>query len=303
MYFVTVTGNVITLFLMMGVGFFLAKRGRLSGETLSQLSYLLLFVVAPCIVIEQFQIEASEEMIRSLIIATFALGSYYLLFLPLSQLLFRKQPQDTRVCLRFGSVYGNVGFMGLPLLLSVFGEEALIYGAVSLVAFAVAQWTHGVSIMGGGCSVKKVILNPGIIGIAIGLTFFITGFKLPVMLGSAVSFIGSINTPIAMVVIGGQMAGVDFITTFTKAKLYSVALVKLLIIPGVTALVLLPFNLPPLIYSVCVVLSAAPSGAVTSIFALQFGRDTDTAAQLVTLSTLLSVITLPLWVVAAEILR
>jgi predicted permease len=301
-YFFTVAGNVVTLFLMMGVGYFFAKRGRLSQATISQMSHLLLFVVAPCIIINQFQTEADKTMIRSLGIALLAIFSFYIIMIPLAHLLFPKQPRDTKIALRFGTVYGNTGFMGLPLLQAIFGDKALIYGVVGLVAFATCQWTHGVMVMGGSVSPKKAILNPGIIATAIGLTFFFSGLRMPSMVGNAVSFMGNLNTPLAMVVIGGQMASADMGATFKRGKLYAVALVKLMIAPAITALMLLPFHLDPLIYSVCVVLAATPTAGVTAIFAQQFKRDISTAAQLITLTTLLSVITLPLWAVIAEFL-
>jgi predicted permease len=299
-YFFTVAGNVITLFLMMGVGYFFAKGGKLSQQTISQMSYLLLYVVAPCIIIRQLQTSADAAMIRSLAEGLLALLSFYIMMIPISLLLFRKEPTDTKKSLQFGCVYGNTGFMGLPLLQAVFGDKALIYGVVGLIAFTIFQWTHGVMVMGGSVSPKKAILNPGIIGAAAGLVLFFTGLRLPSMMGEAVTFMGNLNTPLAMVVIGGQMASADMGATFKRAKLYLAAAIKLMLAPALTAVLLFPFHLAPFVYSICVVLAATPAAGVTAIFAQQFKRDISTAAQLITLTTLLSVITLPVWAVIAE---
>ncbi|MBP1737228.1 MAG: transporter [Oscillospiraceae bacterium] len=301
-YFFTVAGNVVTLFLMMGVGYFFARRGQFCQDAISQMSHLLLYIVAPCITISQFQTDADPTVMVSLGIGLLAIFSSYFIMVPISQLLFRKQPEGSKSALRFCCVYGNTGFMGLPLLQAIFGEQALIYGVVGLVAFNICQWTHGVMVMGGSLSLKKAILNPGVIGTAIGLFFFFTGLKLPSMVGDSVSFMADLNTPLAMVVIGGQMAAADLAATFKRAKLYAAAAVRLLLAPAIMTLVLYPFHLDPLIYSICVVLAATPAAGGTAIFAQQFNRDVSTAAQLITLTTLLSVITLPIWAVIVEIL-
>ena len=122
------------------------------------------------------------------------------------------------------------------------------------------------------------------------------------MVGSAVGFLADLNTPLAMVVIGGQMARTSLGSTFRRPDLYAVALLKLAAIPAVTALVLLPFHLPPLVYCSMVILAGTPTAGTSSILAQQFGRDAGSAAQMVTLSTLLSVLTLPVVAVAANLL-
>ncbi len=298
---VTVAGQVVTLFLMMAVGFVLVKIGALNKVGLSQMSTLLLYVVAPCIVVDAFQ-QDNLPPLSLLAVAVLAIGSYYVIIMPLSALLFRRQPEGTGIVLRFGTAYGNTGFMGLPLLLVLLGPDALIYGAISVVLFNTCQWTHGAVAMGGSFSVKKAILNPGVIGLLLGLPFLLLPVRLPGMVGSAVSFMANLNTPLAMVVIGGQMAGANLIATFTQPKLYLVSALKLLVIPALVAVMLLPFGLDPLLYCTCVVLAATPSAGVTGIFAQKFGRDTASAAQLITLSTLLSILTLPIFAVLSQTL-
>lgn len=296
---VTVAGQVVTLFLMMAVGFVLVKVGALNKIGLEQMSTLLLYVVAPCIVVDAFQQEGLPPL-SFLGVAALAIGSYYLVFMPLSSLIFRRQPEDTGVVLRFGATYGNTGFMGLPLLLVLLGPDALIYGAISVVLFNACQWTHGAMVMGSSFSLKKAILNPGTIGLLLGLPFLLLPIRLPGMVASAVTFMANLNTPLAMVVIGGQMAHANLPATFTQPKLYLVSALKLVVIPALVAVMLLPFGLDPLLYRTCVVLSATPAAGVTGIFAQKFGRDTSTAAQLITLTTLLSVLTLPIFAVVSQ---
>jgi len=294
-----VCGQVATLFLMMGVGFALVKLDWLNSQGMSQMSTLLLYVVAPCIFVESFQQDGLPSL-GVLATGVVAMGVYYLLFIPLTAVLFRKTQRQTGSVLRFGMLYGNSSFMGLPLLLLVLGPDAIIFGVISFVLFSITQWTQGVIIMGGGFSLKKSLLNPAVIGLLMGLPLLLFHWRLPTVVNTAVSFMADLNSPLAMVIIGGQIAQADFATTFTQRRLYLASAVKLILIPGVLMLALLPLRLDPLLYCTSVILAATPVAGATSIFAQRFGQDTATAAQLITLSTILSIITLPVFAVLAQ---
>ena len=225
---------------------------------------------------------------------------YALLVLP----FFRRRPEGTRASLQFGVVYGNNGFMGLPLVESVLGSGALIYGALSLAAFSLTSWTLGVLLMGGrrAFSLKNAVLNPGVLGLAVSLVLFLTGLRFPFPIAGAISFLGDLNTPLAMVVIGAQLAASDLPAAFRQPVLYLASLLRLVVVPLLTALLLLPLGLSPGLYCALVLLSAVPTAGTTSLFAQRFGRDTAPAVQFITLSTLLSIATLPLFAVLAQAL-
>jgi len=226
----------------------------------------------------------------------------YAAYILIAQLLFRRTARDDRDSLRFAVVYGNIGFMGVPLVQSILGADAMIYGALSLVAFNLFSWTHGVILMGGrkALSPRKVFLNPGVIGLAIALVFFLGHFTLPAPIGNAVSFLADLNSPLAMVVVGAQMASAGLLRSFRRPVLYAASAVRLVVIPALTALCLLPLGLNPALYCASVILSAAPVAGITSMFAQQFGRNTETAVQMITLSTLLSIVTLPVFAALAK---
>ena len=111
------------------------------------------------------------------------------------------------------------------------GESAVIFAVVATVTFNLFQWTHGVILMGGQkkISVRQALVNPGTIGLAVGLTLFLSGMRLPSMVDSAVNFLGDLNTPLAMVVIGGQMASTDLGRTFRRPDLYASSILKLIV--------------------------------------------------------------------------
>ena len=300
-----VAGSVVTLFLLMAVGFFFSKKGMLSKETLSQMSKLLLSVVAPCIMVDTLLAEERNvETLRGLLISGAVLVGTYALNIIFVQLCFRRSQPDDRGVLRFGSIYGNTGFMGIPLIQAVLGEAGMLPTVVTLAVFNIATWTHGNCLIGGRqqLSAKKALLNPGIIGFVIAMVLFLLGVKLPGPVSSAVSFMGSLNTPLAMLIIGGQMAAVDFRTLLKDSRLYVASALKLLVVPLITMLVLLPFGLDEVTYMAIVILAGCPVAGATALFCQLNGKDPSLAARMVTLSTILCIITLPLVSTAARLL-
>lgn len=117
----TVTGQVGTLFLMMGVGFALAKLGKLTEQARGQLSYLLLYIVCPCVMVDCFQVERTPDLVREVALGAALATVCYVVYLLIALFFFRRESPDVRDCLRFGTVYGNIGFMGIPLVQSILG--------------------------------------------------------------------------------------------------------------------------------------------------------------------------------------
>ena len=299
-----VTESVLTLFLVMAVGYTLVKLGVLTESTLPQLSKLLLYVVTSSIMIDCFQVERTPELDHLLLVAGGALVATYVLYMLLGQLLFRRRGEEERGVLRFSSIYGNTGFMGLPLISAVLGSEAMMITVIGIGVFNVATWTHGVACIGGKehTSVKQALLNPGIISFVIAVALFLAGVELPGPVGDAVSDLAALNTPLAMIVIGAQMASANLKEVFRDLRLYMVSAVKLLLMPAVTILVLLPLHLDGMIFTTLVILSGCPTAGASSLFCQMLGKDSSLAAKQVTFSTLLCIVTLPLVTLAARVL-
>ena len=294
-HFFVVASQVGTLFLLTAVGYVLARLGKFSRDTQSQLTTLLLYVVSPCLIVDTLQLSPSLHLLEVMgqcLILTLATA---LLFALLMTLFFRRQPPDARAVLRFGALYGNIGFMGIPLIQGILGDEGLIFAIVEQVAFNLLIWSHGVLLMGDRktFSTRKLLLNPGLLGCLVGTVLFLLDLRLPQTVGRGVEFLGSMNTPLAMVIIGAQMASANLPATFRDTRLYCTALLKLVAQPLLIAALLLPFGLEPAMYITMVVLAATPTAGLTSMLSQQYGRDTTAAAQLVTLTTLCCMITLP----------
>lgn len=303
-YLLMVFSQVGTMFLMMAAGFGLVKAGKLTPEAVPQMTNLLLTVVLPCMLVDSLQIERTQALLDVMGYAFLLMAVLYVLYCLLTAPLFRRQPPATGKALRFGVLYGNVGFMGLPLIQMVLGEQAMVYGVINLIVFNLFNWSQGVVLMGGRkqISLKQAVLNPGILGIIAAMLLFFCGITLPSMVGNAVHFLGSMNTPLAMVIIGAQMAQADWQAIFRNRSILLACLLKLVAMPLLTALVLYPLHPEPDLYCTLVLLAGVPTASITAMFAQRYGQDVATSAQLVTLTTLLSILTLPCCGVLAALL-
>ncbi len=300
-----VGGSVFTLLLLMVVGFALGKLHVLEGNSLSQISRTLLCVVNPALMINTLLAETRDgPTVRGMLVAAGVLVGVYVLQGLLMIPFYRRKGEEERGVSRFASIYGNVGFMGVPLIQSVLGQAGMLTTVMSLVVFSIATWTHGIWLVGGKgkMSVKKALLNPGVVGMLLAVALFALQVELPGPVASAVAYIGSLNTPLAMLVIGAQMAAVKLGELFRDKRLYGVSAVKLLLIPGLTMVLLLPLKLDPVVYTAVVILAGCPTAGATSLMCQMTGRDTSMAARLVTLTTIFSVVTLPVMAALAKML-
>ena len=298
---ILVAGNVLTLLLMMLLGFVLAKMRWFSEGTRSQMTRILLYIVTPCIIITNMPDECNAQTLRIFGMTGITFIFTYIVCAATAWVLFRKQPEDTRASLNSAAVYGNALFMGLPLLQSVLGDEAILYGVIGSVVINIFTWTHGVAVMGGKeyISLKKALINPGVIGFSTGFLLFVTGLALPAPVDRAMEFMSSLNTPLAMLVIGAQMASADILETFLDKKLYLISALRLIIFPAAVMLALLPFHMDTTMYLSIVISIGCPTAAAVGMFAQQFHRDTRTASQSIAQSTLLCIITMPLLIAVA----
>lgn len=168
--------------------------------------------------------------------------------------------------------------------------------------FNLFQWTHGVRIMGGRVSLKSTLINPGTVGLAVGLFLFLTGWRVPRPGEQGHRLCLRPEHPPGHDGGGGPNGPADLKSTFTRPILYGSALYKLAAAPAIVLLVLLPLKVDPILFCACVILNATPTAGRDRMLAQTYGRDTVVSAQTVTLSTLLSILTLPVFATLARTL-
>ena len=296
--FSIVFGQVLSLFIMIAVGFAMYKANRINDAGVSQMTDLLLYAVTPCVVFNAFN--RPFDPATALSIAVFAAESAVFLTLSIfaGMLLFRGKDRDSRVVLRFSAVFSNCGFMGIPLAGAVCGEKGTLYASIFVVLFNVFQWTYGFAMMSGEkLSLKKAIVNPCVLGLLAGLPVFLLSVSVPAPLENAVSMIAALNSPLAMIVIGTHLARADLVSTLTDFRCYPASLIRLVLLPAavMSATVFMPW-LDSFQKLTLAVMFGAPVAASCALFATKFGRDSELASRLVALSTVFSMITLPLLV-------
>ena len=300
--FLTVASQVAVLFVLMGAGAAM-RRLRLLGEgTVDGMVNMLLFVVTPCVIVDCFQRPFDSSMLSGLGLAFVIAVAGHLAIIAIARLLVRPRDDDVGSTLQLAAVFSNAGFMGIPLEQAILGPKGVFYGVVYVVVFNLFIWTWGVARMGKGRSegssdvgVWKMVANPGTVGIALGLPFFLLSAKLPSVMATSVHHVANLNTPMAMIVIGYSLAGAKFGRVAKMASVYLASGLRLVVHPLVMVAALAPFaaRLDRDMVLALVIASSAPVAAMVAMFASKFRRDVDVGVAVVSATTLASIVTMP----------
>ena len=307
----TVATQVGVLFALMAVGA-VCRRVRLVDETsVKGIVNVLLLVVTPSLIIDSFQRPFDSSMMHGFFWA-FAIASLAHVAIILLARLFSRGDDKSRPVLRLAMVFSNAGFMGIPLEQAILGAEGVFYGIVYVVVFNFFMWSWGLYEMRGQVplsnsnsrlqlskerwrSLRPMIVNPGTVGLAIGLPLFFASVSLPAILKTPISLLAGLNTPLAMLVIGFYLAGADFRRVVRMPSAYLAAAVRLIAYPLAMVAILFPLraHFPREMMLALVTAASAPVAAMVSMFASKFERDVDLSVGLVSGTTLLSILTMP----------
>jgi hypothetical protein len=287
----------LQLFLLVAIGYGLSKKGMLSKSTRKQLTDLVIYVVLPCNIVQSFQIDMSHELLLAtgqVLILGFAAQGFYAL---LNLFLYRRFDAQRQINLKYGTICSNAGFMGLPLSLAIFGSTGLMYASVALLPIRLFMWSAGLSLYTSTTRkqvVKTLVTHPCIIAVFVGFALMFSGVQLPTFLDNTIDCLGRCCTALSMVVIGAILSDVDPRTVFEPAAVYY-SVIRLLAIPAVLYVVLRLLNVDSLVTGIIVILSAMPAGSTTAMLAQKYEQAPEFASKMVFISTLASLVTLPLW--------
>ncbi|MCL2840215.1 MAG: AEC family transporter [Defluviitaleaceae bacterium] len=298
--FLTFTNSLTALAVCIVLGFVCRRQRLINDEHMGGMTVILMRVAMPCTVfIALMQPFSRELMIESL--ASFVItGVLYIAggYLGLGVAKLMKMPDGIKESWQFGCAFSNVGFIGIPVVMAVFGPEGLIYVSMAAASFTILSFTVGVRMFSGGpkeIRILQVMKNsPAIPVTLIGFVLFLTGLRLPAPLEGGIALVSNMTTPLSMVLIGGMLAKQRLRDSFTDIKILPPTVIKLVVIPLAALFILRWFVPNPLMLSVIVTLMAMPPAASTAIFADQFGGDSVAAAKFVVVPTILCAITVPL---------
>jgi predicted permease len=314
--FLAVAEKVGLLFIIIALGFLCQRIKLLTEEANKCMADIVMYFVTPCVIINAFSatLYPREELLGILkniaLVALIAVAVHVAMILAVT-VIFRFKNQDKKRLMRFAAVFSNAGFIALPLAQALIdtpeSHEGALYAAVYLAVFNIALWTWGYVDMSGessGMNLKKILLNPGIIGVAVGLVFFTSplyitlngeaGLRLPSVMAGAISALSALNLPLPMLMVGFYLGKSDLIAAFKDGWSYLCIALRLLVFPLATLGILYLCGVRGNVLLVSVIGACAPVGATATIFAAKFGRDTELSVRLVSLSTVLSMVTMPL---------
>ena len=292
--FLTVGQQILTLYLLLVVGFVLGKVKLLDDRASVALSSLVMYVVSPCMMVVAFQRPLEHTALHNFGVVTGVSAVLHVVFIAAAMLLIRDRDRERQNCLRFAAVFSNCGFMGYPLMAALLGSIGVFYGSAYVIVFTILSWTWGVYVITGDRSqlrLKPLLLNPGVISVVLAMALYLGQVTVPEPLMVPINYLADLNTPLPMLVVGYQLSHANF-----KAVL------RLLVLPLASLGICLALNVSHDLTLVLLIAASAPPAALLSMFAARFGKDTALTSSLVSVQTAISALTMPVLVGLAEVL-
>ena len=295
--------NVLLALLFMLPGFLICKCKKVNPDHMGTTSVILLYICSPCMFINALLApEPSPDLPGKM--ALFILISFIgeIAMMLILRLICRRRQQDFSLrMLSVASVMGNVGFFGLPVVRALFPDapEAGVYFCMFNISLNIVAWTVCVFTLTGEkkhMSLRAALLNPSVISAAVGFILWLLKAKtwLPVMLQDGIRTVGNMSTPLCMIILGIRLATLDFRKLFTSPIVWLISACKLIAFPLFCFLLVLPLPLDPVFKGCMLMLAATPCASITLNLAEIHNRGQGLAANCALLSTLLSIVTIPL---------
>lgn len=294
--FQTMLNMQLSLFAIMLLGFFCRKKGMIDNKTRTALSDILINIILPCNIAMSFDMDVSGDLLRSAGIVFVAYMGVQTFTWLLSRVAFTKVPEDKQMVLRHGTITSNAGFLGNPITQGVFGNEGLLYASIAMIPVRIFLWSAGLSLYTKTDSksvVKNLLTHPCVIAVFVGFGIMFAPFELPAFMVRTLNSVGGCTTAISMMVIGAILADID-LGHIEWGLLGYYCLLRLIVIPAVSIVALSLLGLAPMVTGVCTLLSGMPAASLTAVLAAKYGQNYGFASQVVFVSTLLSMITIPL---------
>lgn len=286
----------ITIFCLMLSGYILTKTNVLSGDARKPLSNLLINFILPCNIITSFMMEFNQKIMLdclSIFIVSVCLQTFVVLA---SKYFYPNTDSGKLPVLRYGTIVSNAGFMGSPIAQGLYGNQGLLYSSIYLIPLRAVMWSFGVTCFTGAKGkgvLKKILTHPCIVAVFLGMILMITQIQLPKGIEQTIRYAGNANTALSMIVIGNILAEVKASEILDRTAGWF-CIVRLAVIPLLVLIGCKLSGVDELVKQLSVVLASMPAAATTAILAAKYDGDAHFAAKIVFLSTLLSLLSVPL---------
>ena len=288
------------MFAEMAVGYYLRKRNIIREHEKGVLTKMVVSILLPASIINSFNTQIEGDMLTQFAQIFLISCGIQVLCNILASFLYRRTKERRRPILRYATVVSNAGFLGNAVAEGVYGSEGLLFGQIYLIPLRIVMWTAGLSFFAGKGNGKKallsVITHPCIIAVFIGILRMVLNIPFPAAVNQTLASLGRCSTPLIMIFLGTILADVGFKTMFVKENLFF-CVIRLLVIPAAVTGILYVIGIRGLAASLSVILAAMPAASTTAVLAAQYDADVEFAADVVVLSTLLSILLLPAWVI------
>ncbi len=290
--------SVVSLFIIILVGVYGSKKKIITAKINKELINILIQIALPFMILSSF-IYTYDNAIKSGVIKTFYYSIIaYIIMTIASYLILLPVKNDKKTILHFANVFVNTGYVGFPILNSIYGAEGVVYGSIFNIFFVIFLWTYGLILFKGSfdkkelkVEFKKILLNPSILAVCIGILIMIFNIQLPNSLLSSIRSIGNITGPLSMIIIGVILANVKIKRYLRDWTIYYGLAAKLIIIPGIMYLLSLLVGDTSKAVNAVIIMTAMPASAMTAILAEDFDKEKEYAAVVVSVTTLFSLIT------------
>lgn len=303
--FLLIVSQLFKMLVILLVGIFCCRIGLVSTEGSRCISNLLLNIVNPCLIITVYQTDYDKTLVAGLLLSfAAALVSHFIAIL-ISTAFIRKNSSAESGLERYAAVYSNCGFIGIPLIGSVLGSEGVFYLTAYMTVFNLLTWTHGLSLMKGNFRLRNLrdgLLSPMVLSTLLAMALFFIQFEIPGPLLDSMNYIADMNTPLAMMVAGFSVAHSNLKDICTNLSIYKVAALKLLVVPLAVLLFLSFLPLDSTVAYTTLIASACPTATTITMMSILYNKNHAYASEIFSFTTVLSILTIPVVISAAELL-
>ena len=285
--------------LLVLTGIWLRRRGIITDQGRDCLTDVLMTVILPCNIFLSFKTDADMETLRGFLV-TIAISVLIMLFTAaLGKALYRRKEDHQQKVFRYGLINSNALFIGLPIIQSLLGDAGVLQQTMYMIFVRMFSWSYGLSLYTGvksdwKASAKRLMTNACMIAAALGLVMMLTGFRLPVFLDRTLGYDSNCMMLISMMLIGVVLSEMD-VRQLLRKDVWGFTAVRLLVIPAIVLLGCKLFRVPYIVTATCTLLSGMPAASLTAVLAARYHGDSELGALLVTVSTILSAMTIPIW--------